>query len=126
MKRVVASAGIFAVGMAGLRGANVTGLTPQEQGKWWIVSGSLRGFYDDNSLNAPDAQALATLLEEMSARAGSSAHAPSDAPQAPVVGGERHSDFLNFSGRPNVAGQPANQNNITLDGGMRLFNGLHL
>ena len=53
MKRVIASAGAFAVGMAGLHGANVTGLTPQEQSKWWIVSGSLRTFYDDNSLNAP-------------------------------------------------------------------------
>jgi hypothetical protein len=57
MKRVVASAGIFAVGVAGLRGATVTGLTTQEQSKWWVLSGSLRGFYDDNSLNAPDAQA---------------------------------------------------------------------
>jgi len=58
MKRVIASAGVFAVGMAGVRGANVTGLTAQElQSKWWVVSGSLRGFYDDNSLNAPDAQA---------------------------------------------------------------------
>jgi len=35
----------------------VAGLTTQEQSKWWVVSGSLRGFYDDNSLNAPDAQA---------------------------------------------------------------------
>jgi hypothetical protein len=57
MKRVVASAGIFAVGMAGVRGANVAGLTTQEQSKWWVVSGSLRGFYDDNSLNSPDALA---------------------------------------------------------------------
>ena len=57
MKKVVASAGAFAVGMAGLQGANVTGLTTQEQSKWWVVSGSLRGFYDDNSLNSPDALA---------------------------------------------------------------------
>lgn len=57
MKRVVASAGVFAVGMVGVRGANVTGLSTQEQNKWWVVSGSLRGFYDDNSLNSPDAQA---------------------------------------------------------------------
>ena len=60
MKRVVASAGVFAVGMAGLQGANVTGLTPQEQSKWWVVAGSLRGFYDDNSLNQPDAIAVAS------------------------------------------------------------------
>ena len=60
MKRVVASAGVFAVGVAGLQGANVTGLTPQQQSKWWVVSGSLRGFYDDNSLNQPDALAQAS------------------------------------------------------------------
>ena len=60
MKRVVASAGVFAVGVAGLQGANVTGLTTQEQSKWWVVSGSLRGFYDDNSLNQPDSIALAS------------------------------------------------------------------
>ena len=39
----------------------MTGLTPQEQSKWWIVSGSLRGFYDDNSLNQPDELAEASL-----------------------------------------------------------------
>lgn len=65
MKRVVASAGVFAVGLAGLQGANVTGLTTQEQSKWWIVSGSLRGFYDDNSLNAPDAEAEASTGLEL-------------------------------------------------------------
>src|SRR2546426_4432363 len=52
MKSVIASTGVFAVGVAGLQGANVTGLTPQEASKWWSVSASLRGFYDDNSLNA--------------------------------------------------------------------------
>jgi hypothetical protein len=65
MKRVVASAGVVAVGMAGVQGANVTGLTTQEQSKWWLVSGSLRGFYDDNSLNAPDAQAIASTGFEL-------------------------------------------------------------
>ena len=65
MKRVVASAGVLAVGMAGLQGANVTGLTPQEQSKWWIVSGSLRGFYDDNSLNQPDELAEESLGVEI-------------------------------------------------------------
>ena len=65
MKRVIASAGAFAVGMAGLHGANVTGLTPQEQSKWWIVSGSLRTFYDDNSLNAPANSAVPSFGIEL-------------------------------------------------------------
>ena len=34
--------------MAGARGQNVAGLTPQQASKWWTVSASLRGFYDDN------------------------------------------------------------------------------
>jgi len=34
--------------MAGARGQNVTGLGSQEASKWWTVSASLRGFYDDN------------------------------------------------------------------------------
>ena len=34
--------------MAAVRGQNVTGLTPQQASKWWTVSASLRGFYDDN------------------------------------------------------------------------------
>jgi hypothetical protein len=48
MNRIVASAGVLMVGMAGVDAANVTGLTPQEMNKWWSVSASLKGFYDDN------------------------------------------------------------------------------
>jgi hypothetical protein len=51
MKRVVASAGAFAMGMAGLHGANLSGLSPQETAKWWLLSASLNTFYDDNTLN---------------------------------------------------------------------------
>ena len=54
MKRVVTAAGAFAVGVAGMHGANDTGLTPRETSKWWLSSASLRSFYDDNSLNAPN------------------------------------------------------------------------
>lgn len=36
------------MGLAAVRGQNVTGLTPQQASKWWTVSASLRGFYDDN------------------------------------------------------------------------------
>ena len=53
MKRAVVAAGAFALGAVGLYGANVSGLTPQEMSKWWIVSGSLRSFYDDNMFNSP-------------------------------------------------------------------------
>lgn len=52
MKRAVVAAGAFALGAVGLNGANVAGLTPQEVSKWWIVSGSLRSFYDDNMFNS--------------------------------------------------------------------------
>jgi hypothetical protein len=74
MKRVIACAGAFAVGVAGLLGANVTGLTPQEQTKWWTVSGSLRGFYDDNSLNQIDQLALPSWGVEV--KPGVSIHVP--------------------------------------------------
>jgi hypothetical protein len=47
--------------MAGLRGQNVTGLTAQEQAKRWMVSASLRSFYDDNSLNQVDELAEESL-----------------------------------------------------------------
>ncbi len=53
MKRVVAAAGACAIGSAGLHAANITGLTPQEQSKWWILSASLSSFYDDNVNNSP-------------------------------------------------------------------------
>jgi hypothetical protein len=53
MNRIVASAGVLMVGMAGVDAANVTGLTPQEMNKWWGVSASLRGFYDDNIFQTP-------------------------------------------------------------------------
>ena len=54
IQRFIASAGAIAVGMAAVRGQNVTGLTPQQASKWWTVSASLRGFYDDNYAFQPD------------------------------------------------------------------------
>lgn len=39
---------MVAVGVAGVRGQNVTGLDSRQAGKWWTVSAGLRGFYDDN------------------------------------------------------------------------------
>ncbi len=53
------------MGTAGLHGANVTGLTPQEISKWWIVSGSLNSFYDDNTFNSPSSQAKGSLGTEV-------------------------------------------------------------
>jgi hypothetical protein len=53
MKRVVAAAGAWAVGVAGLQAQNLSGLSSQEASKWWNISGYLRGIYDDNSFNAP-------------------------------------------------------------------------
>lgn len=36
------------MGMVAVRGQNVTGLSPEQASKWWTVTASLRGFYDDN------------------------------------------------------------------------------
>jgi hypothetical protein len=48
MKRIIASAGLVAVGAISLQAANAPGLTPKETSKWWSVSAAVRGFYDDN------------------------------------------------------------------------------
>ncbi len=52
MKSAAVATGAFALGVAALYGQNASTLTPQERNKWWIVSGSLRMFYDDNMFNA--------------------------------------------------------------------------
>ena len=61
MKRAVVAAGAFALSAVGLNGANVSGLTPQEASKWWIVSGSLRSFYDDNMFNGYSGSELSSF-----------------------------------------------------------------
>ena len=48
MKKIIASASLAAVGVAGLQAAYAPGLSPQERSKLWTVSATLRGFYDDN------------------------------------------------------------------------------
>jgi Putative beta-barrel porin 2 len=55
MKKLIASAGLVAVGTASLHAAadDGYGLTRQEASKPWSISASLRGFYDDNFLAAP-------------------------------------------------------------------------
>lgn len=53
MKKIIASAGLVAVGAAGLYGDTAPGLTRTQMSKPWSVSASLRGFYDDNYATAP-------------------------------------------------------------------------
>src|SRR6059058_3819908 len=48
MKKIIASASLAALGVAGVQAAYAPGLSPQEKSKAWTISGTLRGFYDDN------------------------------------------------------------------------------
>ena len=48
MKKIIASASLAALGAASLHAAYAPGLSPQEKTKPWTLSGTLRGFYDDN------------------------------------------------------------------------------
>src|SRR5579871_3269245 len=52
MKRVIASAGLVAIGAVGIQSAKAQ-LAPGP-GKPWSVSASLRAFYDDNINTTPD------------------------------------------------------------------------
>jgi len=53
MKRIIVSAGLVTVSAVGLQAVNAPGLTRLQTSKWWTVSGSLRGFYDDNQYTLP-------------------------------------------------------------------------
>jgi len=62
MKRIITSASLVVLGAASLQAASQLdrayyapnpALTPQERSKWWSVSASLRGFYDDNYTTSP-------------------------------------------------------------------------
>ena len=53
MKRVITSAGLVALGTAGLHAAYAPGLSSMETTKPWSVAATLRGFYDDNYTTAP-------------------------------------------------------------------------
>ncbi|MBK7999625.1 MAG: outer membrane beta-barrel protein [Verrucomicrobia bacterium] len=66
MKRAVVAAGAFALGAAGLYGASVTdALTAQEKDKRWLLSGSLRNFFDDNMFNSPSVTAESSFGVEV-------------------------------------------------------------
>jgi predicted porin len=54
MKRIIASAGLVALGAASVQAAYTPGLTPAEKSKPWSVSLAVRGFYDDNMFARPD------------------------------------------------------------------------
>jgi len=53
MKKIIASAGMVAVGATGLHAANYGDSSPDEAGKRWSVSAAVRGFYDDNYTTRP-------------------------------------------------------------------------
>ncbi len=53
MKKLIASAGLVALGAASLKAQYAPGLTRMETSKPWSISASLRGFYDDNYLAVP-------------------------------------------------------------------------
>jgi hypothetical protein len=54
MKRIIASAGLVALGATTLQAQYAPGLTRLETSKPWSVSATLRGFYDDNYVAAPN------------------------------------------------------------------------
>jgi hypothetical protein len=53
MKKLITSASIVALGAASVHAAYAPGLTQTERSKFWSVSASLRGFYDDNYNTQP-------------------------------------------------------------------------
>lgn len=62
MKKIITSASLAVLGAASLQAATPLDrsyyapnpeLTPQQRSKWWSVSASLRGFYDDNYYTLP-------------------------------------------------------------------------
>ncbi len=58
MKRLIASAGLVAIGASGLQAANTGGLSDSQVSKPWSVSATLRGFYDDNYATLPKSSPL--------------------------------------------------------------------
>src|SRR5208283_4090027 len=59
MKKLFVSMGLIAAGTAGLQGAYAPDMNPVAGAKIWSVSGTLRGFYDDNYLTAAQKQGSA-------------------------------------------------------------------
>jgi hypothetical protein len=61
MKRIIASAGLVALGAASLQAAYAPGLSPLEQSKPWTIGLALKGFYDDNYTTSPSSSAPETF-----------------------------------------------------------------
>jgi hypothetical protein len=58
MKKIAVSVGLVAVGTASLQAAYTVGSDSMQTSKVWSLSGSLRGFYDDNYNTAPSGTPL--------------------------------------------------------------------
>jgi hypothetical protein len=58
MKKIAVSIGLVAVGTASLQAAYTLGSDSMQSSKVWSLSGSLRGFYDDNYNTAPSGTPL--------------------------------------------------------------------
>src|SRR5256885_11623286 len=56
MKKIIASASLAALSAASVQAAYAPGLSPQEKSKAWTLSGTLRGFYDDNPTSSISSQ----------------------------------------------------------------------
>src|SRR5437773_2749094 len=70
MKKIITSASLAALGALSLQAgtpldrsyyAPNPALTPQERTKWWSVSATLRGFYDDNYNTSPSKSFVTTI-----------------------------------------------------------------
>ncbi len=55
MKKILISAGLFALTVGAVHAAYAPGLSAMETAKPWSVSASVRGFYDDNYTTSPSA-----------------------------------------------------------------------
>src|SRR4030095_6010854 len=56
MKKLIASAGLVAVGASALHAVNYGDIAPETANKRWSVSAAVRGFYDDNYTTRPNGE----------------------------------------------------------------------
>ena len=66
MKKLIASVGLAALGVSTLHAQNSPGPTPAELARPWSVGLTVRGFYDDNPLTAPNNVARTSYGTEVS------------------------------------------------------------
>lgn len=65
MKKLIASASLLGIGVAGIQAAYAPGLSSVETSKPWSIGASLRGFYDDNYTTSPSALSRSTWGTEI-------------------------------------------------------------